>query len=160
MLNIEFKCRKITPANLSEAPIAIEQPTFDNIENLKRENGMSRIPGEAYPVVLLLQNRTNEEITDLDIKIRAKIKLADDLDKFYQINIDDPSVKLGNKQSLPITLFDMSGLTTALVILDTVNYRVKKIYSTGYQTNAPLIYDMTYLQNNYNGFRNIYRITP
>jgi len=155
MLSIQFQCRKITPSNFSEVPIGVEQPTFNNIEKLKKEHGFKRKPGEAYAVVLLLENQTNYEIADIDIKITAKIKPTATIDKIYSINIKEPSIKLGIKQKLPISLFEMSGLISALVSLGTVNYKIKNLFSTDYQTNAPLVFDMTELQNDFDGFKNI-----
>ncbi|MGI0016836.1 MAG: hypothetical protein ACREBU_25730, partial [Nitrososphaera sp.] len=105
-IEISFDCKQITPTNLNETPSLVMKTSLDSIEELKKQQKIARIEGEAYPIVLSLRNRSDFDIKNLSLNATAFVE-AGSINLI--VELDQTLPVLNSKQTISITMFDMSG---------------------------------------------------
>lgn len=150
MLQIIFNCRKITKKTISKAPELVLQGSFDEIENVKRDNNVKRIEGAAYPVILIV---TNHFSYDVSFNFKATASLKDYNGNTYNLEFRQ-NVPVLKNQSVEISMFDNSGFLESRLQLDSVDFQNnKQSAKQDYSSNSPFLINMDEMTNPYNGFQ-------
>ena len=149
MLQIMFDCIKITKKTISRTPELVLQGSFDEIENIKRNNKINRVEGVAYPVILTIINHFSNNVS-FDFKATASLK--DYNGNTYDLEFEQ-SVSVSKNQSVEITMFDNSGFLESRLQLDSVDFQNNKQSIKQNYFSSPFLINMDEMTNPYNGFQ-------
>ncbi|MDE1765834.1 MAG: hypothetical protein KGI27_06110 [Thaumarchaeota archaeon] len=153
-LKLDFDCRKITSSNIADAPELILQGSTEAVEKIKQDEKISRIKGEAYPVILKIQNQLPFDIKNLVFSAETFIK-AEGIGSTYSLNLDQNEINISTNSIVEITLFDACGFSEVFVKLKSVSYIGKNKKSDNrYKSNSPLLININDFTNSFNGFSN------
>ena len=154
-LKVNFDCRKITSVNIHDAPEQILQNSSEILEKIKQSKKFQRIVGEAYPVIIIIENPFDFDIVEFSFQAKAFFK-GDNEDDQFLIEFNQSGIKVESKQIIEITLFDGSGLSEVLVQLNSVKYQDNnKRTLSDYTTNSPYLINFKDFRNEFNGFSSL-----
>lgn len=162
-LRININCTKIPDQSFHDTFKDQELSLYNEIEQLKKDNGISRTPDQSIPIIINIDNQLSHDIKDIRIKIIA--------DSGDQNNCNDVSHKiisqispidfsrkdiLRSRESWNGLLFDMSSLKQILIKLDQIHYDTiinDTNHKTNINTNTPILINIEDISNAYHGYR-------
>jgi hypothetical protein len=147
-LSIHINCTKIPDHSFYDTFKNQELSLYNEIEQLKKHNSISRIPDQSIPIIINIDNQLPWDIKDIRMKIIA------DSGPISPIDFSRKEI-LKSRESWNGLLFDMSGFKQMLVKLDQIHYNIVNgaIHKINVNTNTPILINFDDINSTYHGYR-------
>ena len=128
-----------------------QQPVFSKFENHKKANNFTRIDGEAYPVILSMQNHSNRTISEIAIDVFLKIGKG--TNHMFHEPITDSGITIEpDNLTHDILLLDMSGFPITYVEVERLTYKSGTESFTQEPMELQFVIDTAMVGNSFIGF--------